>query len=44
MKALRLVFTLLAAALTAGAQRVRVTVLATTDLHGNIYQIGRAHV
>jgi len=37
MKALRLVFALLAAALTAGAQRVRVTVLATTDLHGNIY-------
>jgi 2',3'-cyclic-nucleotide 2'-phosphodiesterase/3'-nucleotidase len=37
MKTLRLVFALFAAALTAGAQRVRVAVLATTDLHGNIY-------
>jgi len=37
MKTLRLVIALLAAALTAGAQRVRVTVLASTDLHGNIY-------
>ncbi|MDP2999494.1 MAG: 5'-nucleotidase C-terminal domain-containing protein [Bryobacterales bacterium] len=37
MKTLRLVSALLATTLTAGAQRVTVTVLATTDLHGNIY-------
>src|SRR5512140_1207873 len=37
MKTLRLVSALLATLLTAGAQRVTITVLATTDLHGNIY-------
>jgi 2',3'-cyclic-nucleotide 2'-phosphodiesterase/3'-nucleotidase len=37
MRRLRLAFLLFAAVVAAGAQRVTITLLATTDLHGNIY-------